>query len=132
MTASSRPDIPCPCGSGRTFADCCAPYLSGRDVPPTAEALMRSRYSAFATGQADYLLATWHPTTRPDTLTLEPGIRWLSLKILSTEAGGATDQEGWVRFVARSKFQGRAQRLQERSRFVREQGRWSYNDGELS
>ena len=92
---------------------------------------MRSRYSAFATGQADYLLATWHPTTRPTKLTLEPGISWLGLKILSTEAGGVTDHEGWVAFVARSKFQGRAQRLQERSRFLREHGRWFYVDGEL-
>ncbi|MBK1655890.1 YchJ family protein [Allochromatium vinosum] len=126
------PDSTCPCGSGRPFDDCCDPHLSGRTIPPTAEALMRSRYSAFATGQADYLLATWHPTTRPATLTLEPGLRWLGLKILGTEAGGEGDQEGWVTFVARSKFQGRAQRLQERSRFVREHGRWFYVDGELS
>ena len=95
-------------------------------------ALMRSRYSAFATGQADYLLATWHPTTRPATLPLELGVRWLGLKILGTDAGGEGDQEGWVTFVARAKFQGRAQRLQERSRFVREHGRWFYVDGELS
>ena len=125
-------DTSCPCGSGRPLADCCGPYLSGQSLPETAETLMRSRYSAFATGQADYLLATWHPTTRPATLALEAGIRWLGLRILSTEAGGATDQEGWVTFVARSKFQGRAQRLQERSRFVRERGRWFYVDGELS
>jgi SEC-C motif domain protein len=124
------PNSPCPCGSGRPFDDCCGPHLSGQTIPPTAEALMRSRYSAFAVGQADYLRATWHPTTRPATLTLEPGLRWLGLKILSTEAGGAADQEGWVTFVARSKFQGRAQRLQERSRFVREHERWFYVEGE--
>ena len=93
---------------------------------------MRSRYSAFATGEADYLRATWHSTTRPATLTLEPRLRWLGLKILSTEAGAETDLEGWVTFVARSKFQGRAQRLHERSHFVREHGRWFYVEGELN
>ena len=123
---------PCPFVSGRAFDDGCGFYLSGETRPPTAESMMRSRYSAFAAGQADDLLATWHPTTRPSRLTLEPGISWLGLKILSTEAGGVTDPEGWVTFVARSKFQGRAQRLQERSRFVREHGRWFYVDGELT
>ena len=132
MNVQTLSNASCPCGSGRPFDGCCGPYLSGRTVPPTAESLMRSRYSAFATGQADYLRATWHPTTRPATLTLEPGIRWLGLKILSTKAGGEADQEGWVTFVARSKLQGRAQRLQERSRFVREHGRWFYVEGELS
>jgi SEC-C motif domain protein len=88
------PNSPCPCGSGRPFDDCCGPHLSGQTIPPTAEALMRSRYSAFAVGQADYLRATWHPTTRPATLTLEPGMRWLGLKILSTEAGGAVGSGG--------------------------------------
>jgi len=92
---------------------------------------MRSRYTAYVLGLEDYLLATWHPDTRPASLGLadSPG-QWLGLKVLATEAGGEGEQTGVVEFVARYKVNGRAQRLQERSRFVREAGRWYYLDGE--
>ena len=91
---------------------------------------MRSRYTAFARGNSDYLLATWHPLTRPVELRLEPGIRWLGLDVRSHRTIGANQAE--VEFVARSRAQGRARRLHERSRFLREpDGRWYYVDGDI-
>ena len=92
---------------------------------------MRSRYSAFVLDMADYLLATWHPSTRPSRLEAsEPGLKWLGLEVRHhtvVDADHAT-----VEFVARSKLAGRAQRLHEISRFAREDGHWLYVDGDLS
>ncbi len=82
---------------------------------------MRSRYSAFATGRAQYLLDTWHPSTRPATMDLDDS-RWYRLDILSTSKGGPLDSTGTVEFEAF--YRGGSQR--ERSSFVREQGRWFY------
>jgi SEC-C motif-containing protein len=89
---------------------------------------MRSRYCAFVLGRVDYLLATWHPDTRPAELTLEAGIRWLGLDVRAAHEAG---EHATVEFVARSKQGGRATRLHEISRFVRVAGRWFYLDGEL-
>ncbi|MCB1749366.1 MAG: SEC-C domain-containing protein [Gammaproteobacteria bacterium] len=122
-------DTACPCGSNRDFAECCGPYLDGISAAPTAEALMRSRYSAFVRGEADYLLATWHVDTRPAALELEPGLKWLGLRIVAVAAGGADAASGTVEFVARCKRGGRAERLHEVSRFVRSNGRWVYLNG---
>ena len=90
---------------------------------------MRSRYVAYVRGRADYLLQTWHPATRPVTLDLarEP-LRWLGLQVLRVEAGSPGDAEGIVAFVARYKVGGKAHRLHEISRFVRENGQWFYQD----
>jgi SEC-C motif-containing protein len=97
-------------------------------MAPTAEALMRSRYSAYTLLLDDYLLATWHPSTRPTVpFHHEPGLRWLGLQVLSHEQTDADHAQ--VAFVARSKLGGRAHRLRECSRFVREGGRWLYLDG---
>ena len=91
---------------------------------------MRSRYSAFALGLTDYLLATWHPSTRPDSLEADaPGLKWLGLEV-RRHAQHDTDH-ATVEFVARSKLHGRAQRLHETSRFVREHGQWFYVNGDL-
>ena len=92
---------------------------------------MRSRYTAYVRGRADYLLQTWHPATRPAALDLssEP-TRWLGLQILRAVAGGSEDAQGIVEFVARYKVGGKAYRLREVSRFVREAGRWFYQDAE--
>lgn len=120
----------CPCGSGVPLADCCQPYLSGKAPAPTAEALMRSRYSAYVLDNADYLLASWHPDTRPASLNLDGKQNWLGLKIRRAELGGAEDSEGLVEFVARFKIAGRGHRLHEISRFQRLDGRWFYLDGE--
>lgn len=93
---------------------------------------MRSRYSAYVTGNREYLLASWHRDTRPRNLQLDtqPATRWIGLKIVATQEGQSGDSEGRVEFIARYKINGRASRLRENSRFVREQGRWFYLDGE--
>lgn len=92
---------------------------------------MRSRYSAYVLDDGDYLLATWHPSTRPAELTLDARLQWLGLDIRRCEHGGPDDEQGIVEFVARGKVNGRAERLHEVSRFVKEEGRWFYVDGEL-
>ena len=113
------------------YSACCGRYLKAGQSADTAEALMRSRYVAYVRGRADYLLQTWHPTTRPATLDLadEPG-GWLGLKVVRIEAGGPEDTAGIVEFVARYKVNGRAHRLHEISRFVREAGQWWYQDAQ--
>jgi SEC-C motif-containing protein len=122
----------CPCGSGRTYADCCGRWHAGalHLQAPDAQALMRSRYSATVLGRLDYLLATWHPATRPQRLEPLPAdLRWLGLELrrhVVLDADHAT-----VEFVARNRLAGRATRLHETSRFVREDGRWFYVDGDL-
>ena len=128
--AKFAPSPLCPCGSRQILADCCARYHAGGSAP-SAEALMRSRYSAFVLGLEAYLLATWHSSTRPDQLDLaaEAKPQWLGLEIKRHEATGP--DSALVEFVARLKSAGRAQRLHEVSRFVREDGRWYYVDGEF-
>lgn len=118
----------CPCGSGLPYADCCAPVHRGESTAATAEALMRSRFSAFAVGDVDYLVRSWHSATRPARLRLDPGQRWTRLEILGTDRGGLFDSEGTVEFRAHYREAGRPGMLDERSRFVREDGRWVYLD----
>ncbi|MEI7036725.1 YchJ family protein [Fulvimonas yonginensis] len=122
---------PCPCGNPAGYARCCGPLHEGTPAPD-AEALMRSRYSAYVLKREDYLLATWHPSTRPAHLKLaaqQPAPSWLGLSVKRHERGAA---EAVVEFVARLRYGGgRAQRLHEVSRFVREDGRWYYVDGEI-
>ena len=127
---------PCPCGRVDArqrplpFARCCGRYLAGfADTPaPDAESLMRSRYCAFVLQDADYLMATWHGTRRPPHLEFEPGTKWLGLEV--REHRVIDDSHAEVEFVARSRHGGRAHRLHERSRFVREDGRWYYVEGD--
>lgn len=120
---------PCPCGLSATYAACCGRYHVGSAHAPTAEALMRSRYSAFVREDAEYLLASWHPSTRPPSIVFDAGTRWLGLTVKSARDTGTDRAE--VRFVARYKVGGAsAVRLQERSRFVRDGGLWFYLDGE--
>ena len=124
----------CPCGrlDGRgrplAYAECCSPLHAGQTAPD-AERLMRSRYSAFVRGDGPYLLATWHASTRPGTLDLEPDAKWLGLEIKQHRSTGADTAE--VEFVARFRVAGRAVRQHELSRFVREGGRWFYLDGDV-
>ncbi|WP_223247347.1 YchJ family protein [Sulfuriferula sp. AH1] len=120
----------CPCGSGLALVACCGRYLAGESAP-AAEVLMRSRYTAFVMQDEAYLLATWHPSTRPPHLGLAqetPRPQWLGLKILGHQSQDAT--HATVEFVARQKIAGRAYRLHEVSRFVLESGRWFYVDGD--
>ena len=118
----------CPCLSGDPYDMCCGPIHRGEADAPTAERLMRSRFSAFALGDAGYLLASWHPSTRPAGLELDPGLRWYRLDIVGTTRGGILDDVGTVHF--RAYFKGDAVGVQEEdSRFVREGRRWFYVDG---
>ncbi|HEY1105524.1 MAG TPA: YchJ family metal-binding protein [Agromyces sp.] len=116
----------CPCLSGLTFGECCDRFIGGTAHAPTAEQLMRSRYTAFATGAAAYLLETWHPTTRPRELELDPSIRWLRLDIARTERGGPFDREGVVEFTAHYRHDGERGSQHETSRFSRVDERWYY------
>ncbi|MFF7973047.1 YchJ family metal-binding protein [Streptomyces sp. NPDC007905] len=123
----------CPCGRPESYDACCGRYLaqprtgSTGAAAPTAEALMRSRYSAFVKGDAAYLLRTWHPRTRPERLELDPRVRWTGLEILGGTEGSAFHSTGTVTF--RASYQGGS--LHERSRFERLDGAWVYVDGEF-
>lgn len=123
---------PCPCGNNASYQACCGRWHRGelRLKAPDAATLMRSRYTAFVLNELDYLLETWHASTRPASLEGNaPGVKWLGLQLRShvqQDANRAT-----VEFVARSRHQGQAVRLHEISRFVRENGQWFYVDGDF-
>lgn len=119
----------CPCTSGDTYDACCGPVLSGQMIAPTAVRLMRSRFTAFATGDVAYLLRSWHPSTRPADLALDPRTRWTRLDVVDIEAGGPFDTSGVVEFEAFYHEDGMRASMRERSRFVREGRVWSYLDG---
>lgn len=123
----------CPCGFGSLYPDCCGKLHAG-GTAPTALQLMRSRYSAFAVGHTDYLLRTWHASTRPDDLELEDTeldnkVRWLRLIIEHTSLGGPFDDTGTVTFTAIGRGPDGRFEQRESSRFVREHGEWFYFDG---
>lgn len=123
---------PCPCGNAAGYAHCCGPLHAGAGAA-TAEALMRSRYSAYVLGREDYLLATWHASTRPRALDLaaqQPAPTWLGLEVRAHHA--LDGDHAIVEFVARYRLGGSpARRLHETSRFVREAQRWYYVDGDI-
>lgn len=127
MTKKELP-ASCPCGSQLDYKDCCGRFHDGV-AAPDALTLMKSRYSAFAKGRADYLLKTWHESTRPTQLDLNDLVKWIGLEILSSESNG---DRATVTFVARGKVNGRAFKQMEKSRFIRENGLWFYVDGEVS
>ena len=119
----------CLCDTGKPYDNCCGRWHAGRPAP-TAVALMRSRYTAFALENADYLLATWHPSTRPAPFDLhDDPSQWLGLKICAHTQQDETHAS--VEFIARYRLDGRGQRLHEHSQFVREEGRWFYVSGEF-
>jgi SEC-C motif domain protein len=118
----------CPCLSGSTFGECCWPLIAGARDAPTAVQLMRSRFTAFAIGARDYLLKTWHPSTRPSTLELDASMRWYRLDVMRTEGGGPLDRTGSVEFRAYYRGAERGE-LHETSSFVREAAGWRYVDG---
>ena len=128
MTSIDQTD--CPCGSKLEYVRCCGRFLIQEEFPQTAAQLMRSRYCAFVRGDEPYLLATWHPDTRPSRVRLDRQERWLGLSIRATVSGGADDMTGTVEFVARFKIAGKGHRLHEISRFERIDGRWYYRDGQ--
>lgn len=118
----------CVCGSGVPYDRCCGPLHNGRADPPTAERLMRARFAAYALADEEFLLNSWHPSTRPPGVTFDPELRWIRLEILDTEGGGLLDNEGAVEFIARYRRDSREGSLHERSRFVRANRRWMYVD----
>jgi len=121
----------CLCHSGLSFEKCCEPFLNKEVLPDTAEQLMRSRYCAYSLRKHDYLLATWHKSTCPQIVELDKDIRWTRLTIKQVIEGAATDLDGQVEYIAVFKTNGRAHRLHEHSRFVKENGAWLYVDGEI-
>ena len=126
----------CHCGKGASYEECCLPYIEGKDLPATAEALMRSRYSAYASGEIEYIATTHIPKTRGD-VDLEAAkqwsesAEWVGLEIVSTEAGGARDEAGRVEFAATYSVEGAEYRHHENSEFQKEDGRWFYVDGDI-
>lgn len=124
------PPTLCPCGSALSYADCCAPFHNGDTIPSTAEALMRSRFSAFALHNSAYLLATWDVSTRPVGLDLanDPS-QWLRLEIVGTKKGGVSDSKGQVSFNAYYRQHGKEGVMAETSRFRKVANRWFYVDG---
>ena len=126
----------CPCGSGAEFESCCGRYLSGAQLAPTAEALMRSRYSAFARNDTAYIDRTWDlatksPADKGGADESSEAVEWLGLEVKATRAGGPEDSQGMVEFVARCRVNGVDGQLHEVSRFRKEGGAWLYVDGEF-
>ncbi len=123
--------MPCPCGSRRDYDACCGPLHRGR-AAADAEQLMRSRYSAFVLKLEDYLLSSWHKSTRPDQLKLaeqQPEPTWLGLQVRRHISAG---DQATVEYIARLRYAGgSASRLHEIAHFVREHGRWYYVDGDI-
>ncbi|MDR2259256.1 MAG: YchJ family protein [Treponema sp.] len=127
---------PCPCGSGRSYAECCEPYIAGTAQAPTAEALMRSRYTAYAEHAVDYIISTCVQKDGAgidvkQTRNWSEKSRWLGLKIISTEKGGPADTEGTVEFEASYEREGLKDIHHERARFKKQEGRWLYDEGDI-
>jgi SEC-C motif-containing protein len=123
----------CPCGAGPEYDACCGPLLAGTlldgtQSAPTAERLMRSRFTAFARGDRDYLLRTWHPSTRPTRLELDDDQVWTRLEVLGSTGGGMLHTEGTVDFVAHYRTGRTAGKMEQHSRFTRVDGLWFYLD----
>jgi SEC-C motif domain protein len=126
----------CPCGSGRAYTECCGPYHSGKAKPATAEALMRSRYSAYARKAVDYIVATCliddeHDIDVDATRRWAERSTWLGLKVLKTEKGGPSDDEGEVEFKAAYVLDGLREEHHELARFEKREGSWVYVEGEV-
>lgn len=122
----------CPCGSKKTYSNCCEPLHLGQTTAETAEALMRSRYSAYLFENKAYLLRTWAETTRPGQIAFEKGLVWKKLRVLKTQKGQAKDTEGKVWFKASFQLADQKGVMSEKSFFVRDgQSQWVYVDGEV-
>jgi SEC-C motif-containing protein len=116
--------VRCPCGSD-SYDTCCGPLHRGEKTAATAEQLMRSRYSAFAVGERDYLVDTWAPRTRPKQFELD-ALTWVRLEVLGRTRGGLLDPTGTVEFRAHYTDDGQPQEMYENSLFERDGGRWVY------
>ena len=117
----------CPCGSGKPYDGCCGPLIRNERAADGVEELMRSRYTAYAVGANDHLFRTWHPRTRPEEISPDPGLEWTGLEVLDVQQTGETT--GLVEFRASWTFQGQTGVLHERSTFEQRAGRWVYVEG---
>ena len=135
-TSTYDSSLPCPCGNPKTFGECCGPYIQGKRPAPTAEALMRSRYTAYCTKNINYLLKTQHPkhqklNSRQQIATTAQTTNWAGLTVIDREQGQATDTTGIVEFVALYRVGNSVAQLHERSRFLKEGNQWFYTDGDI-
>jgi SEC-C motif-containing protein len=127
----------CPCGSGLSYTECCEPYIAGTKKPPTAEALMRSRYTAYAEHAVDYIIDTCITDEEKrnidvkETRSWSEKSTWLGLKILSVIKGGSADSEGTVEFEASYERDGLKDIHHEKARFKKQNGDWLYEDGDI-
>jgi SEC-C motif-containing protein len=131
-----KPEGPCPCGSGLAYGLCCGPYIAGAKKPATAEALMRSRYTAYTVQAVDYIIDTCvsggeRDIDRRATEKWSRESKWLGLRIIALEKGGLADTEGSVEFEARYEQDGLKKRHHEIGRFKKQDGRWLYDDGRM-
>jgi len=125
-------DLLCLCCSGLAADQCCERYISGQQNAPTAEALMRSRFTAFAKRNEAYLLASWDKSTRPDKIDFSKNIAdWSGLEILMLKKGQRNDNKGVVEFKAFYRIDGEEHVMHEISRFRKRLGRWFYLDGKV-
>jgi SEC-C motif-containing protein len=120
----------CPCGSGDAYLDCCGRLHEGQTNAATARILMQSRFSAYVVGDAAYLLKTWHPSTRPRRVELDPDLRWTHLEVIDSQSGGLFDTTGVVEFNAHYCIDAQPGALHERSTFSRDGGEWRYLNAE--
>ncbi|MDP2792050.1 MAG: YchJ family protein [Rectinemataceae bacterium] len=124
----------CPCGTGRTYEECCGRYIAGPDTAPTAEALMRSRYTAYVKSKVDYIVSTCTETEGIDldsTRKWSEKSTWLGLKIHKTAKGGAGDTTGEVEFSATYVLDGLREEHREIAKFEKKDGKWLYSEGEV-
>ena len=124
----------CPCGTGRAYDDCCGPQISGETLSPTAEALMRSRYTAYSLCKIEHVANTHDPETRGEFDEKEARewsekANWRRLEVLSTEGGGEGDTNGTVEFVAHYDIDGQHIDHHEIAEFRRDGERWYFRDG---
>jgi len=127
---------PCPCGSGASLGECCGPIVSGEKEAPTAEALMRSRYTAYALGEMTHLKRSldpkWHATFDEDgAREWSEKAEWKGLTVVAAKGGLENDTEGEVEFIARFAMDGEDQEMRERARFRKRGGGWRYLDGKV-
>jgi SEC-C motif domain protein len=125
----------CPCGSGQTYEQCCQPLIKGTRQAATAEALMRSRYSAHVKVEIDYIVKTTHPSKRGSVNRKEvedwaKSSEWQSFEIVQTEAGGPDDDHGTVEFVANYRVKSKPNRHHEIAEFDKQEDRWYFLDGQ--
>ncbi|WP_028973999.1 YchJ family protein [Spirochaeta cellobiosiphila] len=126
----------CPCGSGKDYSKCCSPYLTGEMLPPTAETLMRARYTAYVKHNIDFIEDT-HGLDERDQLSVEETRKWaeestwLGLQIVNVQKGSINDKEGVVEFIASYEQQGIKHDHHETSRFIKKEGKWYFKEGEV-